>query len=82
MQGQCFRQTLRRRSVISVSDENIEKVSITFFDSQDIIREEFLPEETTMTVVREYYTTHQAMPSELPADRWEVVDGLQFVGQA
>ncbi|GFV18682.1 hypothetical protein TNCV_4755691 [Trichonephila clavipes] len=30
----------------------------------------------------EYYTTHQAMPSELPVDRWEGVDGLQFVGQA
>ncbi|GFV28789.1 hypothetical protein TNCV_3987381 [Trichonephila clavipes] len=30
----------------------------------------------------EYYTTHLAMPSEVPADRWERVDGLQFVGQA
>ncbi|GFV14534.1 hypothetical protein TNCV_1080571 [Trichonephila clavipes] len=30
----------------------------------------------------EYYTTHQAMPSEVQVDRWEGVDGLQFVGQA
>ncbi|GFU56661.1 hypothetical protein TNCV_3930541 [Trichonephila clavipes] len=30
----------------------------------------------------EYYTTHQAMPSEVPVDRWEGVDGLQFIGQA
>ncbi|GFX85882.1 hypothetical protein TNCV_2472841 [Trichonephila clavipes] len=30
----------------------------------------------------EYYTTHQAMPSEVPVDMWEGVDGLQFVGQA
>ncbi|GFW60546.1 hypothetical protein TNCV_568941 [Trichonephila clavipes] len=30
----------------------------------------------------EYYTTRQAMPSEAPVDRWEWVDGLQFVGQA
>ncbi|GFW51379.1 hypothetical protein TNCV_4838231 [Trichonephila clavipes] len=30
----------------------------------------------------EYYTTHQAMPSEVPVDRWKGVDGLQFVGQA
>ncbi|GFW60173.1 hypothetical protein TNCV_1842561 [Trichonephila clavipes] len=29
----------------------------------------------------EYYTTHQAMPSEVPVDRWEGVDGLQFVDQ-
>ncbi|GFW84142.1 hypothetical protein TNCV_4878051 [Trichonephila clavipes] len=29
----------------------------------------------------EYYTTHQAMPSEVPVDRWEGVDGLRFVGQ-
>ncbi|GFV20069.1 hypothetical protein TNCV_4193681 [Trichonephila clavipes] len=25
---------------------------------------------------------NQAMPSEVPVDRWEGVDGLQFVGQA
>ncbi|GFY29942.1 hypothetical protein TNCV_4072551 [Trichonephila clavipes] len=30
----------------------------------------------------EYYTTHQAIHSEVPVDRWEGVDGLQFVGQA
>ncbi|GFX60883.1 hypothetical protein TNCV_1311751 [Trichonephila clavipes] len=29
-----------------------------------------------------YYTTHQGMPSEVPVDMWEGVDGLQFVGQA
>ncbi|GFS71214.1 hypothetical protein TNCV_5049941 [Trichonephila clavipes] len=32
--------------------------------------------------VTEYYTTHQAMPSQVPVDRWEGVDGLQFIGQA
>ncbi|GFW06130.1 hypothetical protein TNCV_4479211 [Trichonephila clavipes] len=30
----------------------------------------------------EYYTTHQEMSSDVPVDRWEGVDGLQFVGQA
>ncbi|GFW08465.1 uncharacterized protein TNCV_2774871 [Trichonephila clavipes] len=30
----------------------------------------------------EYFTTHQAMPSEVPVDRWEGVDGLKFIGQA
>ncbi|GFU99938.1 hypothetical protein TNCV_3744961 [Trichonephila clavipes] len=30
----------------------------------------------------EYYTTHQAMPFEVLVDKWERVDGLQFVGQA
>ncbi|GFX38347.1 hypothetical protein TNCV_3813931 [Trichonephila clavipes] len=30
----------------------------------------------------EYYTIHQAMPSEVPVDWWEGVDGLKFVGQA
>ncbi|GFW39640.1 hypothetical protein TNCV_3188111 [Trichonephila clavipes] len=30
----------------------------------------------------EYYTTHQAKPSEVPVARWEGVDGLQFVSQA
>ncbi|GFU20093.1 uncharacterized protein TNCV_1192291 [Trichonephila clavipes] len=33
-------------------------------------------------ILGEYYTTHQAMPSEVPVDRWEGVDGLQFIGQA
>ncbi|GFV12582.1 hypothetical protein TNCV_4425351 [Trichonephila clavipes] len=33
-------------------------------------------------ILGEYYTTHQAMPSEVPVDRWEGVDGLHFVGQA
>ncbi|GFU37547.1 uncharacterized protein TNCV_4274751 [Trichonephila clavipes] len=33
-------------------------------------------------ILGEYYTTHQAMPSEIPVDMWEGVDGLQFVGQA
>ncbi|GFX28844.1 hypothetical protein TNCV_4250831 [Trichonephila clavipes] len=32
--------------------------------------------------LEEYYTIHQAIPSEVPVDRWEGVDGLQFVGQA
>ncbi|GFS55654.1 uncharacterized protein TNCV_131661 [Trichonephila clavipes] len=30
----------------------------------------------------EYYTTRKAMPSEVPVDMWEGVDGLQFVRQA
>ncbi|GFU02878.1 hypothetical protein TNCV_3480801 [Trichonephila clavipes] len=30
----------------------------------------------------EYYTTHQAMPSEVPVDRWKGIDGLQIIGQA
>ncbi|GFT04767.1 hypothetical protein TNCV_4476801 [Trichonephila clavipes] len=30
----------------------------------------------------EYYTTHQAMPSEVPENRWDGVNGLQFIGQA
>ncbi|GFY06509.1 hypothetical protein TNCV_412591 [Trichonephila clavipes] len=29
----------------------------------------------------EYFTTHQAMPSEVPVDRWEEVDGLKLIGQ-
>ncbi|GFX97212.1 hypothetical protein TNCV_557021 [Trichonephila clavipes] len=33
-------------------------------------------------ILGEYYTTHQAMPSEVSVDRWEKVDGMQFVGQA
>ncbi|GFW74236.1 uncharacterized protein TNCV_2524401 [Trichonephila clavipes] len=33
-------------------------------------------------ILENYYTTHQAMPSEVPVDRWEGVDRLQFVGQA
>ncbi|GFT38542.1 hypothetical protein TNCV_2748221 [Trichonephila clavipes] len=32
-------------------------------------------------ILGEYYTTHQAMPSEVPVDSWEGVDRLQFVGQ-
>ncbi|GFX21032.1 hypothetical protein TNCV_2045081 [Trichonephila clavipes] len=32
--------------------------------------------------LEEYYITHQAMPSEVLVDRWEGVNGLQFVGQA
>ncbi|GFV69578.1 hypothetical protein TNCV_4064581 [Trichonephila clavipes] len=30
----------------------------------------------------EYYTTHQAMPSEVQVDKWGGVDGLQIVRQA
>ncbi|GFT91028.1 hypothetical protein TNCV_2008661 [Trichonephila clavipes] len=33
-------------------------------------------------LILEYYSTHQAMPSEAAVDRWEGFDGLQFVGQA
>ncbi|GFV02969.1 hypothetical protein TNCV_2744321 [Trichonephila clavipes] len=32
--------------------------------------------------LREYYTTHEVVPSEAPVDRWDGNDGLQFVGQA
>ncbi|GFV34865.1 hypothetical protein TNCV_1451691 [Trichonephila clavipes] len=40
------------KPVTSVSDENIEKVSVIFFDSQGIIHKEFLPEGTTMNAAR------------------------------
>ncbi|GFT80188.1 uncharacterized protein TNCV_4506001 [Trichonephila clavipes] len=38
--------------------------------------------QTYQSDLEEYYTTHQAMPSDVPVDRWEGVDGLQFVSQA
>ncbi|GFY27407.1 mariner Mos1 transposase [Trichonephila clavipes] len=51
--GQCVSDKhLNGRLVISNSDENIEKVSVTFFDRQDIAHKEFLPEGTTMNAVR------------------------------
>ncbi|GFU60980.1 hypothetical protein TNCV_3372911 [Trichonephila clavipes] len=40
------------RPVTSVSDENIEKVHVTFFDSQDIIYKQFLPEGAKMNAAK------------------------------
>ncbi|GFT65199.1 hypothetical protein TNCV_720761 [Trichonephila clavipes] len=36
----------------TVSDENIEKVNVPFFDSQGMIHKDFLPEGTTMNSAR------------------------------
>ncbi|GFW69956.1 hypothetical protein TNCV_1404091 [Trichonephila clavipes] len=40
------------RPAASVIDKNIEKVSVILFDSQGIIRKEFLPEGSTMKAAR------------------------------